>query len=227
MAVVPSKQIEKVQYYQDHIAPFTTNATAIGITTTEVTDLDTKATAARAAYDAQQAAKQAAKTATEAFDNAANAMSVAGAAIIKKIRAKAEQTGNPAVYTLAQIPAPPTPTAKPAPGKPTDLTVQLNGNGSLMLKWKCPNPPGTSGTLYQIFRAVGAGEFVYLGGSGQKSFQDNTVPAGATKLTYQIQAVRSTAVGEFAQFIINFGTNAGGGMTASVTQEPASPKLAA
>src|SRR4051812_47235403 len=99
MGVVPDKQIERVQFYEDHIAPFTTNATAIGVTTAEVTDLGTKTSAARAAYDAQQAARQAAKAATEAFDNAARAMGVAGAALLKKVRAKAEQTGNPNVYT--------------------------------------------------------------------------------------------------------------------------------
>ena len=227
MGVVPTKSIQKVQFYEDHNAPFTTNAVAIGVTTIEVTDLGTKTSAARAAYDAQQVARQAAKAATEAFENAVDAMGVAGAALLKKIRAKAEQTGNPTVYTLAQIPAPPTPSARPAPGKPTDLTVELDGNGALVLKFKCKNPAGTSGTMYQVYRSVGGGEFQYLGGAGERKFVDATVPAGATKLTYQIQAVRSTAVGMWATFVVNFGTNVGGGATASVVTAPASPKLAA
>jgi hypothetical protein len=227
MGVVPTKPVQKIQYFSDHIAPFTENAVAIGVTTTEVTDLGTKAAAARAAYDAQQAARQAAKAATEAFENAVVVMGVAGAALLKKIRAKAEQTGNPNVYTMAQIPAPPTPSAKPAPGKPTDLKVELDGNGALVLKFKCPNPAGASGTMYQIWRAVGAGtDFAYLGGTGQRKYVDTSVPAGATRLTYQIQAVRSTAVGMWATFVVNFGTNAGGVATASVS-EPAPAKLAA
>jgi hypothetical protein len=227
MAVVPDKQIEKVQFYENHSEPFTEHATAIGVTSTEVTDLVTKTAAARAAYDAQQTARQAAKAATESFDNAARAMGIAGAALLKKIRAKAEQTGNPDVYTLAQIPAPPTPSARPAPGTPTNLTIKLDGNGALILKFKCSNPAGTSGTMYQIYRSVGDGEFQYLGGCGEKRYVDATVPAGATKLTYQIQAVRSTAVGMWATFNVNFGTNAGGGATASVGSVTASPRIAA
>ena len=228
MGVVPIRKIERVQFYEDHIAPFTTNATAIGLVTTEVTDLDTKTSAARAAYNEQQAARQAAKAATESFKNAANAVTVAGAALLKKIRAKAEQSGDPNVYVLAEIPAPAIPTPRAAPGTPSNLKVELDGNGALILSWKCPNPAGTSGTMYQIYRAVGAGtEFTYLGGSGEKNFTDTTVPAGATRLTYQIQAVRSTAVGMWAEFVVNFGTNAGGAITASVTEGTPAPKMAA
>ena len=60
--------------------------------------------------------------------------------------------------------------------------------------------------MYQICRRTAAtGEFAYLGGAGEKKFVDTTVPAGAPQVTYQIQAVRSTAVGPWAQFNVNFG----------------------
>jgi hypothetical protein len=74
--------------------------------------------------------------------------------------------------------------------------------------------------------AGGVGEFEYLGGSGAKEFIDATIPAGETALTYQIQAVRSTAVGLWATFNVNFGTNSAGGATTSVT-ETSAPKIAA
>ena len=226
--VVPKNPLARVQYYENHAAPFSTNATAIGITAAEATDLQARATTARTAYDAQQTALQTSKNATAAFNDAVGSLGVVGAALIKKIRAKAEQTGNVNVYTLAEIPAPATPSARPAPGKPTDLTVELDGNGSLVLKFKCKNPAGSAGTMYQVYRATGGGtDFTYLGGAGEKKFVDATVPAGATKLTYQIQAVRSTAVGLWATFVVNFGTNAGGGATASVGEPAGSPKLAA
>jgi hypothetical protein len=85
--------------------------------------------------------------------------------------------------------------------------------------------------MYQVYRRIGggsgdgAGEFTYLGGSGSKKFVDSTVPAGSSQITYQIQAVRSTAVGAWEQFNVNIGTNTGtGAMTASVEK---APKLAA
>jgi hypothetical protein len=41
------------------------------------------------------------------------------------------------------------------------------------------------------------------------------VPAGSSQVTYQIQAVRSTAVGPWAQFNVNFGAP---GQAMSVTE---------
>lgn len=109
------------------------------------------------------------------------------------------------------------PSPRPVPGTPGDFTVELRGDGALQLRWKCANPPGTAGTIYQIARRIGAtGEFVLLGGTGTKSYLDTTVPAGSTGVTYQIQAVRSTGVGLPAQFNVNFGVSASGQAEAGV-----------
>ena len=45
---------------------------------------------------------------------------------------------------------------------PGDATVLvklefLNPGGSITLKWKCPNPPGTSGTVYHVARRIADG----------------------------------------------------------------------
>lgn len=223
-SIVPVKRVDKVQFYEDHIVPFTTNAVAIGITTTEVTDLDTKTDAARAAYTARQAAK----SATELFYNAVNTMGSAGAAIIKKIRAKVEQTGNPNLYALAQIPAPQAPSPVPPPGTPTHFKVSLSQGGALTLAWKCPNPAGAVGTIYQVSQRVGtSGPLTFIGATGNKKFIDQTLPTGSSSITYRIVAVRSTAQGPEALFTVNFGVSAGGGeMMASIAEESA-PKLAA
>ena len=125
---------------------------------------------------------------------------------------------------MAEIPAPAIPGPKPAPGTPTGFTATIGADGALTLKWKCANPRGTSGTIYQVWRRSSpSAEFQYVGGSGSKTFVDPTIPAGSTAVTYQIQAVRSTAVGEPAQFIVNFGTDEGEAF-ASVAS---APKLAA
>lgn len=227
MAVVPDSKSAKISFYENHIDPWNTNATAIGTTTAAVTDLTTKTVAARDAFNAQQAAQDAAKAATLSLKMAIDAMETSGAAIIKQIRSKAATAGD-GVYTLAQIPAPATPSPRPAPGTPTDFTVELFQDGSLELKWKCANPAGASGTIYQVWRRVEAeGEFQYLGGSGARKYLDNTIPAGSSQVTYQIQAVRSTAIGAFAQFNVNFGTSSAGTFTASVSDDDQPAKLAA
>jgi hypothetical protein len=108
-----------------------------------------------------------------------------------------------------------TPTPMPPLGKPSDFAVGVEpATGALNLKWKNTNPRGASGAVYQIWRRVGAtGEFAYLGGVGGKSFVDDSLPAGTSQVHYQIQAVRSTSVGPFALFTVNFGAGGSGGVT--------------
>jgi hypothetical protein len=113
----------------------------------------------------------------------------------------------------------PTPAPRPAPGTPNRFAVALAGDGALTLKWKCNNPRGTGGTMYQVWRRVGGtAPFEYLGGSGTKAFVDATIPAGTPQVTYQIQAVRSTAVGAWAQYTVSFGTSGAAPVVAEETE---------
>jgi hypothetical protein len=225
--ILPQGAIDRVSWFEAHTADWSANAVAIGTTSAAVTALTTKTTAARAAYDAQQLAFEQAKAATQSFKDAVAAMTTAGAEIIKQVKAKAASGGN-AVYTLALLPVPATPAPLPPPGTPTDFTAALNPDGSLRLRWKCANPAGSSGTIYQVSRRTGgtgaAGGFAAVGGTGTRNFVDATVPAGVAAVTYQVQAVRSTAAGVAAQFVVNFGVGGGGEAMAMVAS---APKLAA
>jgi hypothetical protein len=224
MSLVPDTVSGKINFFQSKNTPWAANAVAIGTTSTAVTALATKVTTAQTKLAAQVAAQQAAKNATADLHAAVRDMATAGADIIKQIRAKAATDGS--VYYLAQIPPPATPAPVGAPGTPTDFKATLNPDGSLKLTWKCPNPAGAGGTIYQISRRTGStGAFTAIGGSGTKTFIDAAVPAGVASVTYQITAVRSTAMGVAAQFIVNFGVESGSGeMFASVAS---APKLAA
>lgn len=97
-------------------------------------------------------------------------------------------------------------------GTPDSFKVELQGNGALLLKWKCASPRAT-GMTYQVYRrigpafgrpAVGNGDFVYLGGVGEKKFLDDTLPAGTAEVTYQVRTTRSKTAGNWAQFNVNF-----------------------
>lgn len=221
MSLIPDSKTGKVAFFQTKIAPWTTNAVAIGTSAAAVTDLGTKVTAAQDKIADQNAAFEAYRTAVMTANNAVRTMEAAGSDIIKQIRTKAALDGN-TVYELAEIPAPAIPTPVPPPGMPTHFTAALNPNGSLTLKWKCANPPGGGGTIYQIARQIGGGAMTPLGVSGTRTYTDSTLPAGAGEVIYQIQAVRSTALGVAAEFLVRLGTSASGAATASV-----SPRLAA
>jgi len=228
MGVVPDTRLGKIEFYEAHTllgGPWATNATAIGLTAAQVTALGTLTTQARAAFNAAEAARQAAKTATQNFYDKVRAMHNgpgAGSDMIQAIRNWAESKNDPNVYTLAQIPPPATPGVTPPPGTPFDFTIGLLQNGALELKWKCNNPSGTQGTIYEVKRRIGAaGNFNFVGASGVKAFTDDTVPAGSPSVTYQITAVRSTQRGNPAQFTVNFGVGGPGLTIESVTTEGA------
>lgn len=227
MSVVPDKRLGKLQFFENHITPWTTNVTDIGLLVPEVADLAAKTLAARSAFNAKESTEQAARAATQAYYTAITQMNDAGSALMKKIRAKAEQVGGTSVYTLAEIPPPPTPAPVGPPGKPEKLKVALEENGIINLTWKCPNPAGAGGTFYQIWRAYSTdGPWQYIGTTGEKKWEDATVPAGSGTVVYQLQASRTTVAGPFALFVVKFGTTSGGQMYASVT-EGTPAKLAA
>jgi hypothetical protein len=226
MSTVPRNLIDRIQWWEDHLDPFETNAVAIGITTTEATDLATKTGLARTKYAAHMTAMQASKVATQEYLDAGQTMTVTGAALIKKVRGKAEQVGGNSVYNLAGLPVPATPTSVGAPGLPSSLKAKLLPGGAVEMTWTASNPPGCNGVIYQVARQDDmSGEFTYLGGSGERKFIDATIPAGTSTCIYKIQGTRSTAVGNPQEFIVRFGAAGSSGNSLSVTAKPA--KIAA
>jgi len=63
-----------------------------------------------------------------------------------------------------------------------------------------------------VRRRVATGPFEFVGVPGERVFEDETIPAGAASIVYQITAVRSKTRGAPAQFLVNFGS---GGVSAS------------
>ena len=53
---------------------------------------------------------------------------------------------------------------------------------------------------------IGAdGAFTDIGRTGKRRFVDDTLPMGCSRVTYKVQAVRSTAEGQCATFNVNIG----------------------
>jgi hypothetical protein len=227
MSLYPNTIDGKIQYFQSKNTPWAANAVAIGTTTGAVTALATKVSSAQAKLAIAIAAREAAKNATADLKLAVRDMVDAGMDIVKQIRTKAAIDG-PGVYILAQVPAPALPGPVPAPGQPTNFKVTLNPDGTVKITWKCPNPTAAVGTIYQIGRRVGgSGPFNMVGASGTRSFVDATVPAGVASVTYEVVAVRSTAMGTAGQFTVNFGVSTAGEAFAAVAPASGAPKLAA
>ena len=208
--ILPQGAVAKVEFFESHAGAWADRALEIGSTPAAVALVADRTVAARAAYEAQSLAHQQAMAATQAFHDAVAAMTEAGTIVIQQVKTKAAGDGNDDVYPLAMLPAPARPSRVPPPGMPSGFSATLRPNGSLLLKWRCKNPAGSSGTMYQVARRVGEhGVFEGVGVVGVKSFVDATVPAGVASVTYQIVAVRSTAAGVAARFVVNFGVAEG------------------
>lgn len=204
MPVVPSKSVAKIQFYESRRAQWAANAAAMGTSPAAVSALADLTAAAREALIEQRMAQNAARAATSRLQMAVEAMADAGAAIIGQVRVQANASGN-GIYSLASIPVPAKPSPIGPPGQPTNFKVILSQIGSVTLKWKCKNPAGAVGTVYQIWRRIGQGELTFLATVGEKRFVDDALPAGASAVMYQVQGMRTTAVGPWAQFNVSFG----------------------
>lgn len=208
MSTYPRDRQEFLNWCEAHFPVWQTNATAIGLSTNQITAFKGFVMAMRSKVTAQTTAKAAAKAATEAVVDAENDLRTSAADLVRSIRAFATNADNPDVYQLAQIPAPASGQPMPPPGQPTDFKVELNPNGSITLKWKAKHPQGSDNVVYLVQRKLpGETAFVLAGAVGEKAFTDQTLPVGIDGATYIITAQRGQTLGQPSrQLAVTFGS---------------------
>ena len=209
MRLVPKDITGAIQFFQTHGQTWAQDPGGIGTTPEYVAELQARLEAARAALREQQQLQNAARSATLRLRLAMEAVKQTGTAIIHQVRAKA-LSGGEAIYPKAALPLPRKGSPIGAPGTPYSLKTTLLPMGELVLRWKCDNPRGSVGTMYQVWRSVlgegGAmGPWAFVGAVGEKSIRDQSVPAGASMLLYRIKAMRSKKTGREAMFPVRLG----------------------
>lgn len=209
MSTIPRENDAAVTWCATHLPIWIDNAATIGLDPIELADLAALITEADTRLTARNQAQDAASGAVGTFNEAADAMRDNAALQVAKIRTFAKGSSTPAiVYEDAQIPAPADPSPRPAPGTPTLFTVGLEQSGALMVNFKCPNPPRVGGLSYIVHRSVGAQQpFEYLDTVTERSFEDGTVPAGSSDVTYRVTAQSATKKGNPGYFTVRFGVN--------------------
>lgn len=219
MGIVPTKVQDLLDFAEAHGQVWTGVFAQIGLSSAQATAFKAAATLARGNYNDAVSANLAKKAAYNLSQTTVTSLRQAASEALALIKAHADNAADPsAVYQAAQIPAPLPPAPAPAPGTPTDFTVALQQTGAVTLKWKCANPVGVSGTIYEVRRRTGSGSFMFVGAIGVREFTDDTLPAGSVNVTYQITAVRSTLRGLPAQFNVNFGIGGDGFATVTSVQ---------
>src|SRR5688500_9876899 len=118
MRVVPKMASKRLSFFQNRLAKWAQNHADIGLTESEVQDVELKLAAAQEAYRARLIARDQAKSAKLALQIAMkNLMNVGGSAIMK-VRATARKDGAK-VYPLASVPKPKKRSPIGDPGKPS------------------------------------------------------------------------------------------------------------
>lgn len=217
MGVLPRKTQDLIDFCQARSMVWSQNAGQIGIEDDLAGDFAEAVGAASSNHAAQVAAAAAAKGATEASRTTLREMRRLAVQCIRRIRLFASNQEMPgAVYALAQIPAPQTPSTMPPPGTPGDFRATLNPDGSLTIAWKCSNPSGATGTVYAIRRRADISEpWAFLGAVGTKKFTDHALPP-VTRIYYQVQAQRGASLGlASSSFNVQFGAGGAGMMITS------------
>lgn len=219
---LPGKEADLLAWALNASTVLAGNPTGYGQTSAVATQLTAKVTAFENAMTAWTTPETRTPVALETKRVAKTAMIDFVRPLVRQIQASPLVTDP--MRTAMRITVPKIPSPPENPGTPTNFKVELTAIGSLNLSWKCTNP--TAGTMYQVFRKIGDAEATYIGGCGGKKFVDDTVPAGTAQITYQIQAIRSTAVGAWATFVVNIGV-AGSGAISAVVSNDTGVKIAA
>jgi len=228
--VFPSKNIElpgivlqKVDVWED--AP----PADIGLDVARVTALKDANSAAQVALTDLIAKKAAAENATAVFNTACKTVRQLGGQCVRSIDAFALASVKPAeVWELAGIPAPKTPGTGPGPAQPFGLLATLNNLGELTLTWKCSNPRGVTGVIYQVLRGLNGAVPTAYDVIGEKRFVDGNVPMGTQSVTYIVRGKHGQRTGlPSSDFVIRFGTGGGGMVIASQGETTQTTKLAA
>lgn len=192
MAVLPDRVEERIAWFEQRIAAWTASAELIGLQDTQVAQLTPLITAARAAFNAAQAARTAAKNATFTQSNAVRELSAFGGDLIKTIKAFAESSGNPQVYTIASVPAPAPPSPAGPPKAPENVAADPNADGSITIRWAGSM---ANQTFFTVWRKLGStGTYTQIGAVASKSFIDTQVPAGLASVSYLVRAQRNNIV---------------------------------
>jgi hypothetical protein len=217
MATLPTDPAQLLARIQVLGPQWVEHAAELGLSPEMIAELETTlAECGDAAAEARRL-RDAAQSATQLYYNAADRLYRASASIVRTVRTNALITGDVHYYINAgiDIPGPRRRKALP-PGKPYALRATLDSLGAVDLSWKSKNPRGVANVIYEVTRQVffPAGhttpsdtDFRAIGlAGGSRTFTDESIPAGAATVYYQVRPLRGRQKGEASPvLIVRFG----------------------
>lgn len=212
MAILPETIIERIEFCESHRSAWESHAEQLGLSTVQVESLQTALAAARAAFDAAQRARAAAQAATTLLHGNADALALVASSIVRTIKTTASNSDDAdAILALGRIPPRADAAPKGAPGKASNIEIDLVGTGAVQLSWTARNASASSGAFFDVLRKLpGETSYVSIGaceGTTARTrtitFIDDTLPASAAAqgVRYIIVPRRGASKGEASEAI--------------------------
>ena len=193
---LPGDRKQALEWVEARIGNWNTDPTAIGLTTSAVTDLLGKTIMARSSFVSVESARQDSKNSTQTFYTDADTMHQAASPMVANIKNFADNSSNPdAVYFAAEVSPVSPKTPAPPPATPVITGATINGDGSVTIGF---DATGSVGTVWQVARQLSTEtSFSFVGNADvkTKSFIDSTLPAGPASATYQVTGIRGSLSG--------------------------------
>lgn len=207
MTIVPTSRYDAIDWLGAHLAIWGADPTAIGLTPEILANLTALHSDAQAAELEAIEANNTKLAASASFRTKADTMRDATVAAVQTVKAFAQTSNDPTVYQLAQIPEPVGPSPADPPEVPSQLAARFINGGRLDLSWKGKGPQGT---FYNVLRRLSdADPYVSIGTTTGKSFLDETLPGGTSRVEYQVVAQQTTNKVYGPEYIVRLGSGNG------------------
>jgi hypothetical protein len=210
MPTVPRGRAGAIAFFATRISKWTNLGPAIGLGSAQAQALADAIEDAKLASERNRALQSAARAAAKEARRKEKDLRRVGGRAIASIRAKAGSDEDPAVLTLAQLPATKDPRPTPAPSKPTNVRTSVDHEGAIVIAWDATRPRPHARAFTRIERMLdGSGWFELIGSSGTNEYRDGTVPMGTRCAAYRLTPVRGKLVGAAAEtVVVRLGTRA-------------------
>ncbi|MCW5757855.1 MAG: hypothetical protein KIT54_11520 [Phycisphaeraceae bacterium] len=160
----------------------------IGITSDQVAEALAKLSQAQAALTAAEAIRQESINQTAIKDQLVGDLRATVAGLVTQIEGFAKASGDPGVYTRANVPAPKAKTPRTEAPVPGNLKIESTTNGNLRLTYDANKGVGSVFVIQRRVKPIGqpAEEFQFKVTTAEKTWLDTGVPHGLEWVAYQV-----------------------------------------
>ncbi len=187
---VPETQQDAIDFFATRIGDWAKGPAAIGLTSDQVTEVQSRLAEVQARLVEAHAARIAARRSTLALNDAMRNLRSFGGDLVKTIRTFAETNNDPSVYSASGIPPVADPTPAPPPAMPTQVRATITALGTISIEWRGRRSGGVQFIVERRDTPVNAppGPWRFVAVTPANETDDDTVPPGLASVAYRVWA---------------------------------------